>query len=281
MGRSMHFRIFIGILLALVFSATAEAQTLEPDRLPGMCLTIDAREGSVSRPCDGAPAQEFELPRETPGPIRINGRCLSPRGGGYYPPLFGMECDGSPAQTWTVSNDGAVFNGAGRCLAVLGNSSRDGERIFGAECPDMRSAPKWRVLPDDRYDYQPQRGRMRWLTEPSLCLTWIQSGNFIGLSACGNPSDGEQIFSFDRTHMGHMRARSACLTSAAVFGSVSLGDCYEDPSKTWMLLDGAMLFNGHSLCAEPRREGERWVVRMNRCTAEAPQRWTFETSSEG
>ena len=276
----MLLKMLVCVCLVVSFATVAKAQTLEPARLPGMCLTIDPREGSVSRPCDSASGQEFELPQDAPGPIRISGQCLAPQGGGYYPPLFGEACDGSPAQTWTITSEGAVINGAGRCLTVLGNSSRDGERIFGSECSDTRSAHTWRVIPDDRYDYTPQSGRVRWRVDPSLCLTWIQSGSFVGLAACGATSEGEQIFSFDRTHMGQVRARSSCLTSSAGFGSVRLADCYEDPSKTWMPLEGAMLFNGNALCVEPKREGERWIARMSTCTAEAEQRWTFEASSD-
>ena len=245
-----------------------------------MCLTIDAYEGSVSRPCDSAPAQDFVLPEGAPGPIRLGDQCLAPRGGGYYPPLFAEACTGAPAQIWEIAENGAIVNGDGRCLAVLGLVSRDGTRVYASECPDREYAQTWRALANNQYDYEPLLGRIRWQSDSTLCLTWIQQGSFIGLAMCGDRSAGEQIFSFDRAHMGQFRARSACMRSAAAFGGIRLGDCYVDPSATWMLMDGAMLFNGNGHCVEPRQENGRWIARMNNCTASTEQRWQFEAATD-
>ena len=84
---------------------TPEPMTLQPERLPGMCVTLAGSPGgaSVSLPCEGAERQVFVMPGEAGGPIRQGDQCLAPRGTGYYPQLFAETCDGSPEQTWTMN----------------------------------------------------------------------------------------------------------------------------------------------------------------------------------
>lgn len=270
-------RACIGFALACV-AAPAAAQTLEPARLPGMCVTIDAREGSVSRPCDKSAEQTFMLPSEAPGPIRYGEQCLAPRGGGYYPQLHPEACDGSPAQTWSISAEGHVRNGEGRCLALLGLSSRTGERVYGGECPTYNEPQQWRAVALDQEIYEPVRGRLRWGGDAALCLTFINAGSFIGLEPCGAVERLEQMFSFDRSDPGQFRAMSGCVGAGATGDSLRIGDCHVDRDRTWMLQDGSLLSNGHARCVEPRREDERWVARMTACAVRATQNWTFEAA---
>lgn len=269
----MFLRLVAAVCLGLAFVTPARAQTLEPERLPGMCLTIDPQQGSISRPCDIGGAQDFVLPDGGPGPIRLGEQCLAPRGGGNYPALFAEACSGAPAQTWTVSEEGIVANGDDRCLALLGLSSRDGEVIYAAECRNREWAQRWRVLPNNRYDYEPVRGRIHWQPDASLCLSWIEQGSFIGLAECG--AVGDQIFSFDMSDPGQVRMRASCLGSN-VGGSVRLGRCAVAPDTIWFFQNGATLSDGAPACMEPQRESERWVIRMRACTAQAEQRWDFE-----
>jgi len=269
-------RILIGAALALAAAQAAQAQTLEPARLPGMCVTIDPREGSVSRPCDKSPAQSFTLPApETPGPILYGEACLAPRDEGNYPQLIAQACDGSPAQTWTISAEGHVRNGAGRCLSLLGLSSRTGERVYGGHCPNHGDPQEWAAKPLDREIYDQVRGRLRWRGDASLCLAWIEQGSFIGLAACNEHDSLNQVFSFDRHDPGQVRARASCLTSNQMTGLVRLADCFVSPDKTWMLQDGSLLSDGHARCLEPRLEGERWISRMQRCAVTPEQSWDF------
>lgn len=264
------------VLAALACVATpAAAQTLEPADLPGMCVTISPHEGSISTPCDKSPAQTFELPRDAPGPIRYGEACLAPRGEGYYPQLHPETCDGSPAQTWTIA-DGAIRNGAGRCLALLGQSSRSGERVYGAHCPTMVDPHPWAVVPLDREIYEQVRGRLRWVAQPELCLTMIEQGSFMGLAPCAETQAMRQVFSFDRHDPSQFRMMSGCLTSFRAGGSLRTADCYVARDKTWMLQDGSLLSNLEGHCVEARMEGERWVARIAQCVVRPEQSWTFE-----
>lgn len=269
-------RILIGAALALVCAQTVQAQTLEPARLPGMCVTIDPHEGSVSRPCDKSSSQSFVLPaRDAPGPIRYGEACLAPRDDGNYPQLVPQACDAAPAQTWTISAEGHVRNGAGRCLSLLGLSSRTGERVYGGHCPNHGDPHEWVAKSLDQEIYDQVRGRLRWRGDASLCLSWVEQGSFIGLAACNENNALNQVFSFDRHDPGQFRARSSCLTSNQITGLVRLADCYVSPDKTWMLQDGSLLSDGHGLCLEARMEGERWVSRMRACAVIPEQSWDF------
>ncbi len=266
-------------LAGAAFAAPAAAQTLEPTELPGLCVTIDAAEGSISRPCNKSPEQTFTLPDETPGPIRYGEACLAPRGEGYYPQLFPETCDGSPAQTWTISGEGVIRNGAERCLALLGLSGMNGAMVYGAHCPTRVEAQSWTPKPVDQEIYDQVSGRIRWRAQPELCLSLIRSGSFVGLEACGENVRSEQVFSFDRHDPSQFRGfGGACLTANSAMGGVRLSDCRVSPSSTWMLQDGSLLSNGELSCAGAVREGERWVVRLQRCAVTPEQSWAFEAA---
>lgn len=271
----------ISVLLIAVATAlqagTAVPDTLEPARLPGMCLTLSPSQGTVSLPCDKSVAQAIRLPAGEAGPIRFGDLCLAPRGGGHYPPLFPVPCDGSPEQSWSISADGAVRNGANRCLSLLGLSSVDGTRIFGGACPTIGEPQTWLAKPADREIYRQVRGRIRWSGGENLCLSLV-SASFMGLEACSVTQRIEQTFSFDRHDPGQFRSMGGCMTGF-LSGVVRISDCAVTPSSTWMLLDGGLVFNLERNCLEPRQEGERrrWVVRARRCTAQPAQRWSFES----
>lgn len=258
-------------------AAPAAAQTLEPTELPGLCVTIDPIEGSLSRPCDKSPEQTLALPGETPGPIRYGQACLAPRGDGFYPQLFPEACNGSPAQTWTISSEGAVRNGADRCLALLGLSGLNGTIIYGAHCPRVGEPQSWTPKPVDQEIYDQVLGRIHWRAQPELCLTYIASGSFIGLQPCGEHVRSEQVFSFDRHDPSQFRGYGgSCLTSFSAMGGVRLSDCRVSPSSTWMLHDGSLLSNGEGACVAALREGQIWVARLRRCAVTPEQSWTFE-----
>ncbi|MBL8559454.1 MAG: RICIN domain-containing protein [Hyphomonadaceae bacterium] len=266
-----------GIIVCVALAAPAEAQTLEPARLPGLCLTITG-EGSVSRPCDKSPGQTFELPGDAPGPIRFGDLCLAPRGNAnHYPQLFPETCDGSPAQTWTISAGGAVRNGDGRCLSLLGLSAISGTRIYASVCPTRVEPQAWVAKPVDQEIYDQVSGRLRWRARPELCLSYIGDGSYIGLEPCGENLRSEQVFAFDRGDPGQFRGfGGTCLTSSAMTQSIVLRRCAVSPTTTWMLQDHSLLSNGEARCAAPMLEDERWVVRISRCAATIEQSWTFE-----
>lgn len=264
-------------LVAAFWSAAAPARTLEPATIPGMCVTIDPAEGSVSRPCDGSPMQRLALPEAGPGPIRLGDACLAPRGGGLYPPLFPARCDGSPGQSWTISAEQGVRNGDGRCLALLGLSARDGERVYGAPCPTRREPQVWRVRAFDPNAYTPARGRLRWAVQPDLCLGYVRPGGFIGLEPCAEVQRWEQIFAFGSGGPGQFRISGTCLDGNPRTGSIALQRCRVDPAMQWALEEGGALSNGASRCAAPRRLADgRWIAALAPCAATAEQRWTLE-----
>lgn len=266
----------------LVFAAClgaglpAWAQTLEPERLPGMCLTVDAAQGgSVSRECDGSPEQALELPVAQPGPLKLAGKCLEPAGGGLYPQLAPADCAGTPAQTWTFGAGGDVRNGDNRCLAVLGLSSRSGERIFAGACPDGYEPQAWVARAAGETPYEPVKGRIQWRSRPGLCLAWIEAGSFMGLAPCDGSGGGHLIFSLDRKLRGQVRARSACLNSFPVGDTLNLSDCHTGATAMWLLGADGLLSDGERRCAEPRMSNARWVVGLKVCWTASQRLWTF------
>jgi hypothetical protein len=49
--------------LAAGSASSAQAQTLQPERLPGMCISMSGQAGeSISVPCDGSAREKFVLP---------------------------------------------------------------------------------------------------------------------------------------------------------------------------------------------------------------------------
>lgn len=269
----------VSALLAAAWAMPASARTLEPATVPGMCVTIDPAEGSVSRPCDGSATQRLILPESGPAPIRLGDACLAPRGGGLYPPLFPERCDGSPGQSWTISAENSVRNGEGRCLALLGLSARDGERVYAAPCPASRPPQAWRIRPFDSTTYAPVRGRLRWAPQPGLCLGYVTPGSMIGLEPCAGVRRWEQIFAFDRRSPGQFRVSGTCLSGNPRTGSLALARCRVDPGMHWRLDDDGTLSNGATRCVAPRLAGGRWIAELRPCAATPGQRWTFEATA--
>lgn len=269
----------VPVLLAATWAVPASARMLEPATVPGMCVTIEPAEGSLSRPCDGSATQRLILPDGGPGPIRLGDACLAPRGGGLYPPLVPARCDGSPRQSWTISAEHGVRNGEGRCLTLLGLSARDGERVYGAPCPASRPPQAWRVRPFDPAAYAPARGRLRWAPQPELCLGHVRPGSFIGLEPCAEVQRWEQIFAFDRRRSGQFRVSGTCLGGNARTGSLALARCRVDPTMQWRLDDDGALTDGASRCVAPRLAGGRWIAELRPCSATPGQRWTFEATA--
>lgn len=262
-------------ILMLSLSPSDGAELLQPATMPGMCLTIDEDEGSVSVPCNPSRAQHLTLPHGEAGPIRLGERCLAPRGTGLYPPVFAEACDGSQAQKWTLSPEGEVRNAAGRCLSVLGLSSRDGERIYAGGCPKERAGQYWRVVDADAQSYSPVRGWLKWQGDEELCLGWIEAGSFVGLTRCNPNAGSEQRLSFDRDYPTQIRSRSGCLTSNAMTGGIVVTRCTAGPRATWTLNSEGQLTDGAGYCAEAWKDGDHWAVGMAKCNDTAAQRWNL------
>lgn len=270
-----------GFVLACASLATpVQAMTLQPDKLPGMCLSMTGREGQAeSRECDGSPDQEIELPGKEGGPIRHAGKCLAPRGQGLYPEILAEACDGSAAQTWMLPTSGEVRNGDGRCLALLGLSSRSGERVYAGECPERVEPQSWRQVDAAQQTYRNRTGRFELVGRDGQCLAWIDAGNFLGLAPCADVF--EQRFSFNAAQHGQYRIKSSCLAAGYLDGGMSLGDCGSGREKLWLLRTDQTLVNGLGLCATAESQNGRDVIRSRPCRPEqAAQQWRFVTMTE-
>lgn len=262
------------------FAMSAQVVTLQPDRLPGMCLSMTGREGQAeSRECDGSPAQEVELPGEEGGPIRHAGQCLTPRRAGLYPELFGEACDGSAAQSWVLPASGEVRNGEGRCLALLGLSSRSGERIYAGECPVRVVPQSLRQVDASRQAYRNMTGRFEVVGREGECFAWIDSGNFLSLAPCANVP--EQRFSFNAAQHGQVRIKSGCLSARFLDGGMNIGDCGHGREMMWLHRGDQTLVNGLGLCATVESQSGRDVIRSRPCRPErAAQQWRFVAITE-
>ncbi|MBX3478407.1 MAG: ricin-type beta-trefoil lectin domain protein [Brevundimonas sp.] len=269
--------------LAGAFASVAistQMVTLQPERLPGMCLSMTGREGQAeSRECDGSPAQEIELPGAEGGPIRHAGKCLAPRGGGLYPELFAEACDGSPAQTWRLPSSGEVRNGEGRCLALLGLSSRSGERVYAGDCPVRVEPQGWRQVDATQQTYRNMTGRFELVGREGQCLAWIDAGNFLGLAPCADVS--EQRFSFNAAQHGQFRIKSGCLAAGFLDGGMNIGDCGRGREKMWLHRGDQTLVNGLGLCATVESQSNRDVIRNRPCRpGRIAQQWRFVAITE-
>jgi hypothetical protein len=264
----MRMAVLVAVLAVAGVTPQAMAQTamtLQPERLPGMCLTLSA-EGSISVPCDGSDAQDFIVPGETPGPIRQGDRCLAPRGTGYYPQLIAEACDGSPAQTWTMNAEGELRSGTGRCLSLLGQVSRTGTMIYGGECPKEGAAHRWKLKSVDFTNVI--AASLESKVRPGMC---IGHDTGVGLYPC---SDGYgQVISFDEKALGQMRLKSSCFSGGYAFGGLGLGECWDQPAQKWMLMSGDRVANQLAQCIEVVNENERDVLRTMRCDDKPEQTW--------
>ncbi|MDP1632555.1 MAG: ricin-type beta-trefoil lectin domain protein [Caulobacter sp.] len=262
----------IGIAAA---GAPVSAATLEPDRLPGMCLSMTGPDGQAeSRECNGGPLQDLVVPVTT-GPIRHAGQCLVPHGGGAYPELFPTDCDGSVGQDWTFGARGEIRNVAGQCLAVLGLSSRTGERIYAGDCSAGVGAQSWH-RPRSPRPYRNVAGSLEATKRPGWCVTWIEAGSFIGLAPCEDTA--AQRFSFNRGDFGHWRSKGGCLSGFGHGATLNIRACETGRSELWLLRSDGRLVDGFGQCAEATEEGGGILIRMESCRKVGWQVWSFRNS---
>jgi hypothetical protein len=259
--------VFGLVLAAMGFAVPAGAQTLQPERLPGMCISIAGWGGeSISLPCDDSKRQEFELPAEEGGPIRHDGKCLISRGQGYYPPLFAVTCDGSSEQTWKASAEGELRSAAGRCNSLLSASSRTGEMVFAGECPKQGEGQSWRVREVDFTNALEMSLESK--AKPGKCIGYDTG---VGLYDCTDQF--RQLISFDRKAIGQMRMMSSCFSGGYAFGALSLGECWDMAVQKWLVLDSGQIANALVQCIELVNENGRDVLRTLPCKLIPEQQW--------
>jgi Ricin-type beta-trefoil lectin domain len=248
--------------------AEAKGVTLQPDRVPGMCVTLAGPQGeSVSLPCDGSARQNFGLPETgVAGPITQDGLCLAVEDDNNYPPILAKPCDGSPEQTWTLSEERAVRNGVGRCLSLLGASSRTGEIVFGARCPTDWSAQTWLLKPGTVTNVI--EASLESKSRPGMC---IGHNSWLGLYPC---SDGYgQVLSFDAKAPGQIRMKSSCFAGGLAFGTLGLSECHNNGWQRWTLLESGEVANELLECITLTSENGRDVLRALGCDGKPDQVW--------
>ena len=181
-----------------------------------MCVTIDPHEGSVSRPCDKSACPElcFAAARYA-GADPLRRGVPRPRGEGYYPQLHPETCDGSAAQTWTISAEGVVRNAAERAWRCLGYPAAAASASMAAIAPAPASQA-WVAKPLDQEIYDQVRGRLRWRGDASLCLAWIEQGSFVGLAPCNGMTRSIRCSrSIDMIRANSVRAPAASFPAGA------------------------------------------------------------------
>ena len=268
----MRLALFLAMAASLWLSPAASAQpsaalTLQPDRLPGMCITMTGPSAeAVSLPCSGAPGEKFVMSGDEAGPIRFADRCLVPRGDGNYPPLVAATCDGSPAQTWRQGPEGELRSGENRCISLLGASSRTGEMIFAGDCPKEGEGQAWRTRPVDFTNVI--EASFESAVRPGYCIGYDTA---LQLYPCTDVY--RQVMSFDEKALGQIRMMSSCLSGGYVFDGLSLGECWDLPQQKWMLLEGGRIANQRVQCIEVSTENGRDVLRTKPCSTAAEQQW--------
>lgn len=264
----------LAVVASLCAGQVAMAQskpiTLQPDRLPGMCVTLAGPAGaSISLPCDGSARQKFVLPEPgKPGPIVQDGKCMAVKDDNNYPPMTAEACDGSTDQTWTVTPDNVLKNGVGRCLSLLGGSSRTGEMVYGGRCPkEEQFAHRWLFKSVDFTNVIDASLESK--VRPGMC---IGHDTQLGLYPCSDAYG--QVISFDEKALGQMRLKSSCFSGGYVFGSLGLGECYNTPAQQWMLLSGDRVANQLVQCIEVVNENGRDWLQTVKCDNKPEQQWT-------
>ncbi|MEQ1782877.1 MAG: RICIN domain-containing protein [Hyphomonadaceae bacterium] len=251
--------------------AAPPAMTLQHERLPGMCVSLSGLQGqSESRPCNASPEQEFRLPVAGAGPILSGDKCVAPRGQGAYPQLYAQTCDGTPEQQWAIKADGEIRNAAGRCLSLLGASSRTGERVYAGECPTGLPANHWRAVPADA-TLHPVSGVLESVARPGKCLG---TDGALGLVDCKGRLG--RVFSFDTGRPGQLRMMSSCLAAGFAFESLSLGQCWDMPEQKWSLTAAGNLANLAGKCIVIAIENGRDALRTGACLPVPEQQWTLK-----
>lgn len=244
--------------------------TLRHEQLPGMCLALSGRNGeSESQPCDGSAIQSFTLPGAAAGPILNGDRCLIARGQGTYPQLVAVACDSSPEQSWTITSAGEVRSASGRCLSLLGVSSRNGERIYAGECPTGLPAHRWRVVAVDPALLHPANGLLEAAARPGKCLG---TDGALGVVDCNGKLG--RVFSFDFGAPSQLRMMGSCLAGGYVKEALSLGQCWDLPQQKWTLNSASNLVNAQGKCISIATESGRDVLRTATCLPVPEQQWT-------
>ncbi|MFT3809010.1 MAG: hypothetical protein QM698_03765 [Micropepsaceae bacterium] len=235
--------------------------TLQPDRLPGMCATVNADGVAESRACTGAADQRFRAPGPDGGVLRYGDLCMSAPDEGNYPELRAVPCGSGGDHYWIVDHKGRLANNAGRCLQVLGGSSREGATVFGARClQDDPSPYTFRFAPaDEAWDQRTDAA----ILMGDACLAWQEAGNFFKADDCA--AAPYAAFSYAVNRPGQIRARSSCLRAYIDGAPLNLGDCHDTPDTMWVI-DGGHLMNGSGRCALPDDKG---VLRSGPCPATA------------
>jgi hypothetical protein len=267
----MRVAIILGAL-ALVLAAQApraEAQertTLQPERLPGMCLTMGGTHGSISMPCDGTDRQFFVLPGEAGGPLIQGDRCLAVRGDDNYPQLLPETCDGSPAQTWTMNEEGELRSATARCLSVIGASSRSGTMVYGAQCPEEGRAHQWRA----KYVHFTNvvEASLESKARPGMCIGYDTR---VDLYPCSDAY--RQVMSFDAKAVTQLRMMSSCFSGGYAFGALGLAECHDTLGQTWLVLESGAVANMLVQCIEVVNEDGRDVLRTLPCRGKPEQQW--------
>lgn len=268
-----------GVILGLAILSTgaatpAAAQTLQPERLPGMCISMSGQAGeSISVPCDGSARETFVLPGPAGGSIRYGDACLEPKGQGYYPPLFAVACTGAPEQHWTLTEDGELRSGAGRCISLLGAASRTGGMVFAGECPTNGLGHAWVARNVDFTNVV--EGSFESKARPGMCIGYDSN---LGLLPCTDAY--RQVMSFDRKALGQLRMMSSCISGGYAFDGVSLGECHDLPDQKWMMITGDRLANQWVQCIEVRDENGRDVLRTVECGQALEQQWQFRPAPQ-
>jgi hypothetical protein len=268
--------ITAGIAAGLAAPSIAQTRpmTLQPDRLPGMCISMSGPGGSsISIPCDGSTREKFVLPPAEGGPIQYGDKCLVPKGQGYYPPLFAETCDGSPEQAWTMNEERELRSAAGRCISLLGASSRTGEMVFAGECPKVGAAHQWKPTYVDFTNVV--YGSFESKARPGMCIGYDRD---LELLPCTDAY--RQVISFDEKALGQFRMMSSCISGGYAFGGLSLGECWDMPQQKWMKLSGDRLANQQVMCIEVSPENGRDVLRTGKCGQQLEQQWIFRPAPE-
>lgn len=241
--------------------------TLQSADLPGMCVTVGDDGIARNRACTGGETQLFRAPGPDGGVLRHGDLCMSAPDEDNTPELRAVPCGTGGDHYWIVDHKSRLANNVGRCLAVLGGSSREGERVYGARClTDDPSPQTWRFAArdetwDSRIDAEIRIGS-------DACLGWQESGNFFKTMPCATPGLLRYGYAVDRATQ--IRARSACLRSPVMGSPLALGECHAGPGEMWTLANG-WLRNGEGNCAVPDAEG---VLRIAACPA-APGSFAF------
>ena len=235
----------------------AMAGTLEPENLPGMCLTLPAgATEAVSAACTGKPDQIFSFPGPDGGVLRHDGACMGIEPDGVYPALVPMACDDSPSIYFIVDHARRLANNDGRCLAVLGGSSREGERVYGAPCESATQV--WIFSDPAEEGYDPASARIAVTARRGYCLA-LQDGNYFAPAPCD--TGDTQVFRLDRTRAAQLRMKSGCLVAAATGAPAGIHDC--TATDLWMFGGDGKVRSGRD-CAVLDAEG---VLRTADCAA--------------